>query len=162
MALPNDIVLRPRFQLELEHSCEILNKRFKDLNQERFIVTVVDDHIFIKIPQERRHFWSPQLHLELLEMGEGKSKLFGLFGPNPTIWTMFMFFHFIVAAVFIGFGIWAYSLWSLEQDYTIQTFVSILMVLVWFILYFIGRLGRRAGKPEMRELYSFMSEILGN
>ena len=66
------------------------------------------------------------------------------------------------AAVFIGFGIWAYSLWSLEQDYTIQTFVSILMVLVWFILYFIGRLGRRAGKPEMRELYSFMNEILGD
>jgi len=51
---------------------------------------------FIKFNQGSQSFWSPQLHLEIVKLDEDeqKSKIYGLFGPNPTLWTFFMFLHF--------------------------------------------------------------------
>jgi hypothetical protein len=73
---------------------------------------------------------------------------------------MFMFLHFLVAGLFIGFGIWAYVNWSLETDYAIQLFVTLLMIVIWFALYFGGRLGKKTGMDEMHQLHHFMRDTL--
>ena len=74
--------------------------------------------------------------------------------------TMFMFFHFIVAALFLAFGIWAYTNATLGNKYAIQLFLTLFMIVIWFALYFAGRMGRKKGKPEMHQLHNFMNEIL--
>lgn len=157
-----DIVLRPRFKRELPQPNTVVLDLFKDAKktQKTYIVSVIDDHVFLKLPKNKQHFWSPQLHLEINEVNHETCMLHGLFGPNPTVWTMFMFFHFIVAGLFIGFGIWGYSNWTLENDYAIQVGVMLLMVLVWFGLYFAGRIGRDSSKNDMQELYEFMNRII--
>ena len=162
MSLPNDVILRPRFKIELERSNEEVLTLFENAKtkQKDFILTRVDDHVFIKIPQNEQHFWSPQLHLEIIEVEKERSVLHGLFGPKPSVWTMFMFFHFVAAGLFIGFGIWTYTNWSLDYNFTIQLFVTLMMIVVWFVLYFAGRLGKGAGKEEMHRLYWFMNDIL--
>ena len=162
MSLSNEIVLRPRFKFEVATDNETLLKAFEasKLSQKDFIVSRIDDHIFIKIPKKDQHFWSPQLHLEINEDGSNKAIVHGLFGPNPTVWTMFMFLHFIVAALFFGFGVWAYTNASLGNSYAIQIFLPLLMVALWFALYVSGRLGRYKGKPEMHKLHDFMNDIL--
>ncbi|NNK87196.1 MAG: GTP-binding protein [Flavobacteriaceae bacterium] len=162
MSLPNEIVLRPRFSMDFDYSNEDILRLFEEARttQKDFIVSRVDDHVFIKFPVEKQHFWSPQLHIEIFETEPGKSKLHGLFGPKPTVWTMFMFLHFIVAGLFIAFGIWAYTNWSLDKDFAIQLFLTIMMVVLWIVLYFSGRLGRSAGKGEMQELHWFMVDVL--
>ena len=162
MALSNEIILRPRFQLDLEEGNQHILSAFEDAqkSQSEFIITRVDDHVFIKIPKTQQHFWSPQLHLEIMETEEGGTKLFGLFGPNPTVWTMFMFFHFIVAGLFIASGIWVYTNWSLGDDFTIPLFVCLLMIVIWIGLYLGGRIGRAAGKDQMHELHRFMKNTL--
>ena len=162
MALSNEVVLRPRFKIELQQSNEEALQVFEAAKktQSEFIITRVDDHVFIKLPREKQHFWSPQLHLEIMEGDEQHSTLHGLFGPKPTVWTMFMFLHFIVAGLFIGFGIWAYTNWSLEKDYAIQLFVTLLMIAVWFVLYFAGRMGKSTGRDEMLALHQFMKRTL--
>ncbi|NNL16653.1 MAG: GTP-binding protein, partial [Flavobacteriaceae bacterium] len=111
MPLSNEVVLRPRFKIELNRSNEDALKTFDAAkkSQTDFIISRVDDHVFIRFPKAKQHFWSPQLHLEINEVDEKSSLLHGLFGPNPTVWTMFMFLHFFVAVVFIGFAAWAYS-----------------------------------------------------
>ncbi|EAR00592.1 GTP-binding protein EngA [Maribacter sp. HTCC2170] len=120
----------------------------------------MDDHVFIKFKQEKIHFWSPQLHLEINDLEEGGSRLYGLFGPNPTLWTFFMFLHFGVATIFIGLGVWAYSSASLEKGYGLQVGLMVFMVLLWFVLYAMGRAGRKKGRPQMKELHLFMNKIL--
>lgn len=162
MSLNNDIVLRPRFKIELKKNNQEVLKVFEEAKktQKDFIVSRVDDHVFIKIPKADQHFWSPQLHLEIMEVDKKSSRLFGLFGPNPTVWTMFMFFHFIVAGLFIGFGIWAYTNWTLETDFAIQLFVAILMIVLWVALYFGGRLGKATGRDQMVLLHNFMNSLL--
>lgn len=162
MSLNNDIVLRPRFKLELDKNNEEVLKVFEDAKstQKEFVVTRVDDHVFIKIPKANQHFWSPQLHLEIMEVDDTHSTLFGLFGPNPTVWTMFMFFHFAVAGIFIGFGIWAYTNWSLNNDYAVQLFVTLFMIVIWIALYMGGRVGKATGKDQMILLHNFMKQQL--
>ena len=162
--LSNEVILRPRFKFKVKEVNTVLLSLFeeKGKSQSEFVVTRVDDHVFIKIPKAKQHFWSPQLHLEINEDYDMKdmSKIYGLFGPNPTVWTMFMFFHFVVAGFFIGFAIWAYVNWSLESSYAIQLFVTLLMVVIWFALYFGGRLGKKTGMDQMHELHHFMRDTL--
>ena len=71
-----------------------------------------------------------------------------------------MFLHFFVAVVFIGFGAWAYANWSLESSYRLQIGVMVLMVALWFVLYFAGRMGKATGKDEMHLLHNFMNKTL--
>ena len=107
METTNEIVLRPRFKMEIKHPNEDVLRAFETVKstQSNFIISRVDDHVFIRLPKHKQHFWSPQLHLEVNERTSESSVLHGLFGPNPTVWTLFMFIHFFVAGIFIAFGI---------------------------------------------------------
>ena len=162
MALSNEIVLRPRFKFDVDTVNEKLLKGFEASKtaQSDFIVNRIDDHVFIKFPKQKQHFWSPQLHLEINEKDEKSATVHGLFGPNPSVWTMFMFFHFIVAGLFIAFGIWAYTNATLGKSYAIQLFLTLFMVLIWFVLYVAGRMGKTKGQPEMYKLHGFMKDTL--
>ncbi|KAG1649535.1 Inositol 2-dehydrogenase [Nymphon striatum] len=61
----NDIVLRPRFQLELSGTTEEVLQSFENSENDYLIVKRLDEHIFIKFNKKNIHFWSPQLHLEI-------------------------------------------------------------------------------------------------
>lgn len=161
MSLPNEIVLRPRFQLVLyEPAQEVLGK-LQDACRPPFHIKRVDDHIFIRFDAPESHFWSPQLQLEILEEEPSGAKVYGLFGPNPSLWTFFMFLHFGVAIVFLIFGVWTYSSITLERPYGPQLGVMLSMVAAWFALYAIGRAGRARGKPQMHELHTFFMGVVG-
>jgi hypothetical protein len=162
MPLSNDIVLRPRFKIELNRENESVLKDFElaKSSQNNFIINRIDDHVFIKFPKHKQHFWSPQLHLEINKVDEKSSLLHGLFGPNPTVWTMFMFLHFMVAGLFIAFSIWAYTNWSLKSSYALQISMMLFMIIAWIVLYFAGSIGKTSSKSEMMELHQFMNEVL--
>lgn len=158
--LPNEIVLRPRFQLELPDAKETILEAFENSREKPFLVNRIDDHVFIKFNVEQQHFWSPQLHLEINELEDKGSRLYGVFGPNPTLWTFFMFLHFGVATVFIILGIWAYSSASLNRPYGLQLGLMGFMLVLWLVLYAFGRAGRHKGKPQMHKLHDFMMKVL--
>ena len=162
--LSNEIVLRPRFQMELEEPCSQLVVKFSEAkkSQNRFIISCVDDHIFIKLPKREQHFWSPQLHLEITEKDENSCSLHGFFGPNPTVWTMFMFLHVAVGILFMVDLTWLYSNYNLGNTIGLQIGIAIFLVVVWILLYFAGTIGKKKGKPGMRELYDFMNEIINS
>lgn len=162
MAIPNEIVLRPRFQMPLDSRAECVLVALADAAKSPFIVKRVDDHIFIKFNAQTIHFWSPQLQLEILDEEKSGCTIYGLFGPNPTLWTFFMFLHFGVATLFIILGIWAYSSASLGKPYGIQLGAMAVMVVLWFVLYAFGRAGKSKGKPQMHELYQFFYDTVHN
>lgn len=162
MSISNEIVLRPRFKMELNHDNVSVLKTFEEakVTCETYKIARVDDHVFIRLPKHHQHFWSPQLHLEINETDAQSSMLHGLFGPNPTVWTMFMFLHFLVAGLFIAFGIWTYTNWTLKSPFAVPLGLMLVMVAAWFVLYFAGRFGRAKGKAEMHGLYDFMNATL--
>ena len=71
-----------------------------------------------------------------------------------------MFMHFMVAGVFIAFGIWTYTNFTLEKSYALQIGLTLLMVIIWFLLYFGGSIGKASNKTEMHELNNFMKSVL--
>lgn len=158
--IPNDIVLRPRFQLELSGEKDVLLKRFELAEKEPISIKRIDDHLFIKFHKKETNFWTPQLHLEINEIDTNNSKLYGLFGPNPTLWTFFMFLHFGVATLFIILGIWAYVSATLDKPYFPQVALMVVLTLIWIALYIFGRLGKRKGRPQMETLHRFMMDII--
>ena len=152
--LPNDIVLRPRFQLELSDNQEAILQSFEKSQVQPFLVKRLDEHVFIKFNEKHNHFWSPQLHLEIDEVDKENSKLYAVFGPNPSLWTFFMFLHFGVATVFSIVGIWAYSSAALDKPYSLQLGLMGFMILVWCILYFLEELVSKKENPKWKNYIS--------
>ena len=162
MQISNKIVLRPRFSLDLNAAKNQVLEAFEESkkNQNAIKINILDAHVFLKIHSAEQHFWSPQLHLEVLETTQTCCTVKGLFGPSPTVWTLFMFFHFVTGSLFLGFGVWTYSSWSLGTRFIAPLLLMFLMVVVWISLYLSGRLGKQKGHTQMHELHDFMSTVL--
>lgn len=158
----NDIALRPRFRMNLPFPQESVLQVFEKNTIKRFVVSRSEDHLFIRYNRKESHFWSPQLHLEIIPEQDSACRVFGLYGPNPTLWTFFIFLHFGLATLFIILGIWAYSSAALEKEYGLQLGAMGFLLLLWFVFYSFGRLGRKKGNPQMQELHEFFTNTVGN
>ncbi|WP_152285777.1 6TM ABC transporter family protein [Flavicella marina] len=157
------IFLRPRFSIELPKSKTELLKNFSEAFSQTdcpFVGKIVDGHVVVDIPITENHFWSPQLHLEIEATDTKNSIAKGLFGPKPQVWTLFMFLHSSVAFTFIGVLIYAYTKWTLKEDVTISIAILIALPIFWFVMYFLGRIGKKTGHSQMEDLHDFMISIL--
>ena len=157
--LVNEIVLRPRFDIRLYTEPDVLQKAFDVTADDPFLLKRIDEHIYIRFKKKHTNFWTPQLHLEISSFSKGKSTIHGVFGPNPTLWTFFMFLHFGVATVFIILGIFAYSKHSLGHNVGLLLGIMGFLVLIWFTLYAFGRLGKAKGKPQMEQLRRYADKL---
>ena len=159
----SELFLRPRFQIDFDTSSDDLLDSFKSNLLEgdcKYCSRIVDNHIVIDIPEKESHFWSPQLHVEIEEIDKEKAVVKGLFGPKPQVWTLFMFIHFLVGTAFLVFAVIAYSRWSLKESLIFPMAMLVGLVIVWVLLYLLGRLGKSTGEKQMTELKSFMNTTL--
>jgi len=161
----NRFILKPRFKEALntpqEAVIKIIRMHLKSTTC-KFDSKIIGHHIIIDIPNEDKHFWSPQLHIEVEKETEDSSILKGLFGPKPHVWTFFMFIHFAVALTFFVFLVIAYSNFTLDKDYSFALTMSILMPVLWLIFYIIGQLGKKKGYTQILELYDFLMESISS
>jgi len=158
----NETILRPRFSFEINQPNEIALSSFESSkkNQSKFIVSRIGNHVFIRIPKAQQLITSPQLHLEILPINENKSTVKGLFGPSPTIWTLFMFLHFIIVVLATAICVWSYTKWSLGKPFDLQIVSIIILFFIWLALYFIGQSNKKKSIPEMLEQHHFMRDVL--
>lgn len=155
----NKMVLRPRFDIRIHTDPESIKSAFDIKGTPPFMVKRIDEHVYIRFDTRETNFWTPQLHLEILSFSEGKSTIHGVFGPNPTLWTFFMFLHFGVGTSFLILSALAYSKYSLGHDITLYVGGMVLMVLTWFLLYAFGRLGKSKGRPQMMALRQYADRL---
>lgn len=152
--------VRPRFkQLTQQNIKEIGHALKEGLENEKSCVgQIMEQTIILKIAPKNQHFWSPQLALNLEETNKG-TIIRGLYGPNPTIWTMFMF-------AYIGIGIMAmFALMvgltniSLGRGYLFMIiFVALLSGLL--ALYLIAQFGQKMGVEQTFTLHHFFEEVI--
>jgi hypothetical protein len=163
MELDNNVVLRPRFHKDVDLCISEIIERATKVKQEvidDYRVKISDHHIFLFIIYAKRRYYSPHLHLELTENEDKTTHIKCLFGPDQTVWTFFMFLHFIVAGIFIVFGMFAISDWMLKAAITSDLVVMGLMVVVWFLLYFIAKQIRYNGRHQIHELMRLFLKII--
>ncbi|RAR71583.1 hypothetical protein [Flavobacterium aciduliphilum] len=163
MELDNTIVLRPRFHKEVPLSIEQILEHATQLKEdvrEDYRVKISGHHIFLFIILAKRRYYSPHLHIELFENEDKTTHIKCLFGPDQTVWTFFMFLHFIVAGIFLVFAMFACSDWMLKNPATNDLIVAGLMVVVWFLLYFIAKQIRYNGRHQIMELMRLFLKII--
>ncbi len=142
----SEVFLRPIFMIDLEENHEEILKKFSDEFKNEncmFLGNIVDGHIFMLVSKKEEHFWSPQLHIEIMEKTATTSFLKGLFGPKPQVWTLFMFIHFVIGISFLGFGVLLYTRISLDASIFFPLIMMIVLPFIWTILYFLGKNRKR-------------------
>lgn len=163
MEIENTIALRPRFSKDVPKSIEEILENATKIKTEvkaDYRVKISDHHIFFFVTLAKRKYFSPHLHIELTENEDKTTNIRGLFGPDQTVWTFFMFLHFIIAGVFLIFSMIAYSHYRLEQSTKLDFIIMALMVVFWFALYFQARINRKKCQPQMQELNKLMNRIV--
>lgn len=161
MQLNNTMILRPRFTVSLNCDISIVNNQFKKakLNIRDYKVYFSDRHIFIRFSKLHQHFWSPQLHLELQE-NDMTTEIRGLYGPNPIVWTMFMFLNFVIAILFLGTIIWGYAMITTHRNVNPAIVSALVLILIWLSFYFAGRFGKKKANKQMLQLNAFFHSII--
>jgi hypothetical protein len=84
--------------------------------------------------------------------GDNQTHIRGLFGPDPNLWTFFMFLHFMIAGTFIIFSGIAYSDYVLKGSTKGDFIIMSLMVFAWFLLYVIAKQIRSNGEKQMEDI----------
>ncbi|SHG07829.1 hypothetical protein SAMN05444396_104190 [Flavobacterium segetis] len=158
-----EIRLRLRFYKDVMINTTVLSQKFAiyaKSNPQDYFIKTRGTHIWINIIGSEKRYYSPHLHLELEAKSENETHIRGLFGPDPTLWTLFMFLHFVIAGIFLIFTGIAYSNSVLNKSYTSDFVVLTLMVLSWFLLYFIAKQIRSNGNDQTHELEKVFFKIL--
>ncbi|MGL2963143.1 hypothetical protein ACSVH2_04900 [Flavobacterium sp. RSB2_4_14] len=166
METDNEIRLRLRFFKDVEENIDVVRQKFVDYAKNLpsgFLIKIRPNHIQFTIQGEKQKYWSPHLSIELEEK-EGNEKnathIRGLFGPAQTLWTFFMFLHFLVAGIFTLFGMFAYSNYTLKEPMMMDLVIMFIMVIVWFLLYVIARQLRERGHDQMNDLENEFEKII--
>jgi hypothetical protein len=161
----SEVFLRPRFKIDLDDNYNVVLKEFsKELKSDtcKFSGKISDGHVFVSVSKKDEHFWSPQLHLEIIEITDETSLLKGLFGPKPQVWTLFMFIHFVIGVSFLGFTALLYARISLNESLFFPVIMMVILPFIWTILYFLGKVGKDTGKNQMKELHDFMIKVINH
>ena len=156
--------LRPRFKILMEEAPERIVEVFQnrldtpERDCEGYVIPGDIDHVILKIKKEELHYWSPQLDLSLEETEEG-TLLRGLYGPNPNIWTMFMFGYLAIGILALFISIIGFSRVSLGMPAPILWVLPALGIAA-FVLYMVGQFGQKLGVEQTFTLHHFVEESI--
>lgn len=151
---------RPRFKVSIPYPPDNVIQKLKELPQNSpFRSTVATHHVFIKVPENDEHFWSPQLSLEIEAQGAKYSLVRGLYGPKPSIWTMFMFFYAILAFATLGFALWGLTQLTLNQS-PWPLWLSLGTIAGIAALYAVSHLGKKLGYAQIVALHTQLLKSL--
>jgi hypothetical protein len=154
--------VRPRFQVVTKDDFGQLEERIRiALKEENAPCTgrVNSGYITLYLPAEEQHYWSPQLSLTMDETEEG-TLLRGLYGPRPTVWTMFVFFYALLGFAILVISIIGMANRSLEKSGAILWLVPLLAI-AFLSLYLVAFFGQKAGHDQMVTLHQFLDESTG-
>ncbi len=164
MDIDKPLKLRSRFRYYADEKKQVLLERIKQLKIEyksKYRIKISGNHIWIHHPISQEKIFTPHLHLEMVEDNyDQPEKLLikGLYSPNSSYWTMFIFIHFVLAVLFIGFMIMAYTKSILDESYILYVYLMAGIGLVWIALYLFARYNRKRGLKQAFILESFFKE----
>lgn len=109
--------------------------------------------------KEEQHFWSPQLTL-IFEAVEQGTLLRGLYGPQPTVWTMFVFVYVVLGFSSVMALLMGLSYWSLGKV-TFWLWLSPLLSVLILSMYAVAYSGQKLGQKQMTRLHRFIESVFG-
>lgn len=156
--------IRPRFKFIIDDSVENISNKINNYIKHPdspCIGKVVYGHAVLEVPKKDQHYWSPQLSLSIHENEDGEGTMIrGLYGPRPTVWTMFIFFYTAIGFASLIISIVGFSRMSLGKPSAILWFLPVL-ILIFLTLYLVANYGKKMGHDQMEILHHFVEGSLG-
>ncbi|MBO6586318.1 MAG: hypothetical protein JJ953_09460 [Gracilimonas sp.] len=153
--------IRPRIRVKTALSSEDIHRRIRaQLNSDNAACEGQTTKGFATIypPHKDQHFWSPQLTITVEENEDG-NLVRGLYGPKPSVWTMFVFFYSVIGFATMIILMAGLSLWSLGNPATILWLFPVLLLL-FLSLYLVAYFGQKLGHKQMGNIHRFIEECL--
>ncbi len=153
--------MRPRFELLVPEPPTVVCERLREALsavETPVVGRQLRRHAQLRVREGSRHFWSPQLNVDILEAEDG-TRIKGLFGPHPEVWTFFISMYAVFS--FIGFcGL----LYGFSQIMLQSTPTALLLVPAALLadagVYAVGMFGRRLGEAQMAEQHAFLESAV--
>lgn len=154
--------IRPRIRFEAAHSPEQLYRRIKEQLTQPDIECegqVLPGFATFYPKEKDQHYWSPQLTINF-EKSETGSLVRGLYGPKPSVWTMFMFFYSLIGFITLIAAMVSLSYWSLGE-YSIIFWSVPVLILIFLSLFLVAYLGQKFGHKQIVSIHRFLEECVG-
>lgn len=150
-----DVRMRPRFRRAVPCDPDAVLASLAELVGDPLSAIegrVFDSSAVLRPESSSLRFWSPQLQLSVERREAEGTLVLGLFGPHPTIWSLFVALY--VAAGFLGMmgALFGYAQWILDRPATALWTVPTAGALA-AMTYLVARTGRRLGSDQTRFLY---------
>lgn len=115
----------------------------------------------IRLRQDKEKYWAPQLQIRVEENEEipGSIQIRGLFGPRPSIWTLFMFSYGLGGAVLLTTGIYGWIELALGIG-NFWVWTNLLGLLLMVGPYVSAKIGQNIAKGHMNVLRTFIERVL--
>ena len=152
--------IRPYFDLVSDQSKEeVLDTLKKKLTANPSVSTKYAFNMVYVRPKADVHFWSPHLAIAIDSEDEA-TQIRGLYGPAPSVWTMFMFFYVILALLIMILLIIGGANLSLGEPSSLLYLALVGCIMVG-TLYAISYLGQKKGHQQIEIVHQAVEEALG-
>ena len=153
--------MRPRFEMTVPESPSQALQRLHDVLERAdgpCTGSILGRHVRLRIREDKRTFWTPQLEVEIEPRDEG-ALVRGLFGPHPDIWTFFIATYAVMTFCGITGLLFGLVQWSLDWSPWALWSVPIAALMIGSV-YVVALIGQRLGHDQMVPLRTFLDQSL--
>jgi len=163
-----DVEMRPRFAVPIHGDVETVVKILGESVGEAdpsLEGSFGPAHCVLRVPEDRRAFWSPELDLtfELMDVEDGQAMsgvlVHGLFTPRPAVWTGFAFIYAALSAVGLVSAFFGLAQLTLSQSPWGLALAPGALVLIGGI-YAASFIGQGLAARQMCELRGYLDDCL--
>lgn len=161
----DNIEIRPRFKLISKFSKdEVIEKVREALPKQKEVKGITrGNHIFLSIPDDKQHYWSPAMEVVVEEYKANKDKAYVrcLLGPKQTVWMMLMFFYIAICVAALFGGMYGLVKWNLGKE-SVFIWALPIAALLLAVVYFTAKYGQKKGRDQMLYLVSFLYHAIND
>jgi hypothetical protein len=153
--------LRPSFEVVVDKPPERVLADFKAAlarPDADVVAKVRDDVLQVQMPRPEVTTWSPSMDLRV-EGRQGKTVVYGRIGPQPQVWTTFMFFHMIIAMSGLGGLMWGIAAAAAGES-AWPVWIAVIALFLHAFVAGAAFIGQGLGSDQMHRLRAFVDDVL--
>jgi len=158
--MSSPIQIRPKYKATSNLSPELIATEIEQLlkNSDSVSGRVLNNNIYLKIPDSNQKYWSPELNARIIE-SDSETIVKGNAGPNSKIWATVMVLYGLSVMLFIFGGILGISgkMLGIDSVWVLSVPGSIILFALIFIA---SKIGERLGNGQLMELRYFLDNAI--
>jgi flavin reductase (DIM6/NTAB) family NADH-FMN oxidoreductase RutF len=154
--------LRPKFSVTVERPPEVVLEDFRAAlgrSDLRIAGKIRGDVMQIGMPADERTTWSPSMDVHVQPSPQG-TIVHGRIGPQPQVWTTFMFFHMMLALIGLGGLMWGVSSLAIGGSGD-PLWIPLGALLMHLFVAGAAFIGQGLGAEQTHRLRALIDDVLG-